>query len=91
MHSNIPMRNNDAKQIKNIRKILKGNMPETLQERPSIVHNAIMVGFCMLLGGLLLICSCKVAHADCSGLTPELQKAYDQLKGQGFDVSCRKV
>jgi hypothetical protein len=84
------MRNNDAKAIRNVRKILKGSEPDTLQESPSIVHNAIMVGFCMLLAGIMLISSCKIAHADCKGLSPELQKAYDQLKNQGFDVSCRE-
>lgn len=31
-----------------------------------------------------------VCFADCSGLTPQLQKAYDQLKKDGFDVSCRE-
>ena len=28
--------------------------------------------------------------ADCKGLTPRLQKAYDQLKKDGFDVSCEQ-
>lgn len=66
-HSDIPMRNNDAKQIREIRKILRGNTPETVQntllEFSSIVHNAMMVGFCMFLAGLMLIGSCKLAHA----------------------------
>ena len=76
------------------KKLLRGNTPEqepdTLLECPRIVFSASMVAFCMLLAGLMLVASCKVAHADCRGLSPELQKAYQELKQDGFNVSCRK-
>lgn len=92
--TNAHLRGDTNRHYREIRKILRANLPEKasddLLECPAIVHNAMMVGFCMLLAGLMLVSSCKIAHADCKGLSPELQKAYKQLKNDGFDVSCRK-
>ncbi len=67
-HSNIPIRNNDAKQYRIIRKILKGNEPiqepDELQEDLKHVFSAGVVGICLLLAGVMLMGSCQTAHAD---------------------------
>ncbi len=41
------------------------SMPDTLQESPSILHNALSLGLCLALAGLMLIAGCQgLAHAD---------------------------
>lgn len=44
-------------------------------------HAGIMLSSCLVLSLVL---------ATCAGLSPELQKAYKQLKQDGFNVSCRE-
>lgn len=41
-----------------------------------------------IFGACVSFPSC--AHADCKGLTPEIQKAYDKLKSEGFNVTCEQ-
>lgn len=61
-------RDNDAKAIRNIRKILRGNMPietpDELEESPGIIRSAFIVIGCIILASLLMIASCQTAHAQ---------------------------
>lgn len=55
-------------------------------------HNdlGLLVAVCIILG-IMLFGFAWASHADCSGASPEIQKAYQQLKAEGFNVSCRKI
>lgn len=44
-------------------------------------HAGVMLSACLLIAFLFI---------TCAGLSPELQKAYNQLKKDGFNVSCRE-
>lgn len=69
-HSDIPMRNDTARHIKEVRKILRGSEPEilppTLLEDEKHLYSAGMFGICLLLASLMFIASCihsNLAHA----------------------------
>lgn len=51
-------------------------------------HSGLVVGACIAISVIMLLCA-TICRADCSGLSPELQKAHDQLVKEGFNVSCR--
>lgn len=55
------------KTYRELRKLLRNNPPieleDELQEMPDNIFSAGMLGVCLLMSGLMLIGSCKVAHA----------------------------
>lgn len=65
-HSNIPMRNNDAKAIKEVRKILRRDISEpSFCEESSMPTSSFRakIGFVLFILGAVLIGSCQVVHA----------------------------
>lgn len=62
------IRKDTANHYRNVRKILKGSQPEpqpsVLLEDDKHVFSATMFGLCFLIARLMLVASCKVAHAE---------------------------
>lgn len=90
-----------AQRYREVRKILRGNPPLPppldLEEDSRHLFSAGSLGVCIVMALVLFIGGClnsKPAHADCSNLSPQLQKAYSELKrvsNGDFTVSCRRI